>query len=112
EGKLKITDPCGFSTVKIDMTGVRWDTNPNANWLHGIFFPTGSGITISDVNLPTGWIAQDSCTGASCSAQETGGPGFYYDGTTGNSCSECNPTNMDGQPWNNFGQSSMNCSTP
>lgn len=112
DGKLKITDPCGFSTVKIDMTGVRWDTNPNANWLHGIFFPTGSGITISDVNLPTGWIAQDSCTGASCSAQETGGPGFYYDGTTGNSCSECNPTNMDGQPWNNFGQSSMNCSTP
>lgn len=111
DGALVIDDPCGYTTIRVNMANLRYD-QPGANWPHGFFFPTGENITVSNVNLPAGWIAQDSCTGASCSAQDTGGIGFYFDGSTGSSCTECNPFMNDGIPSNNYGQSSMNCSTP
>ncbi|MGB3453044.1 MAG: T9SS type B sorting domain-containing protein [Moheibacter sp.] len=109
-GNLQITDPCGFTTLRIIMSNLRYD-HPGANWPHGFFFPEGENITVTNVNLPGGWIAQTSCTGAPCSAGDTGGVGFYYDGTTGNSCCSGHPNN-DGDPSNNYGQSSMDCSTP
>ena len=109
-GKVVVTDPCGFTTLKITMSNLKYN-QPSANWVHGFFFPEGENITVTDVNLPAGWIPQDSCTGASCSAQETGGVGFYYDGSNGSSCSECNPFTNDGNPSNNYGQSSMSCGT-
>ncbi len=110
-GNLKITDPCGFTTLKITMSNLRYN-QPGANWPHGFFFPEGDNITVSGVTLPAGWIPMASVTGASCSAQETGGSGFYYDGSVGSSCYECNPTTNDGNPSNNYGQSSMSCNSP
>lgn len=109
-GNLQITDPCGYTTLRIVMSNLRYD-QPGANWAHGFFFPEGENITVNNVTLPAGWIAQSTCTGAPCSAQQTGGVGFYYDGTAGNSCCGGAVTN-DGIPSNNYGQSSMNCSTP
>lgn len=109
-GKVVVTDPCGFTTLKITMSNLKYN-QPNVNWVHGFFFPEGENISVTDVNLPAGWIPQDSCTGASCSAQETGGVGFYYDGSTGSSCAECNPFTNDGNPSNNYGQSNMSCGT-
>lgn len=110
DGELVVTDPCGFTTLRVTMNNLRYD-QPGANWAHGFFFPTGENITIANVSLPAGWIYQDSCTGAYCSAGDTGGVGFYYDGTSGQSCCPGN-SNNDGVPGNNYGQSSMSCSTP
>src|SRR5690625_4209940 len=101
-GALVITDPCVFTTVLVSMQILRYN-QPGANWPHGFFFPEGEGVSVTSVNLPAGWIYQDSCTGASCSAQETGGVGFYYDGSTGSSCSECWPSANDGIPNNKYG---------
>lgn len=109
DGALVITDPCGFTTLRITMNNLRYD-QPGVNWPHGFFFPTGDNVTVANVNLPAGWIYQDSCTGATCSAQQTGGVGFYYDANAGSSC--CTPVMNDGIPNNNFGQSSMSCNTP
>ena len=109
-GALVITDPCGYTTLRVTMAGLRYN-QPSANWPHGFFFPANANITVSNVGLPAGWIQMNSVTGASCSAQETGGVGFYYDGSTGSSCTECWPTMNDGNPSNNYGQSSMSCST-
>lgn len=108
---LVITDPCGYTTIRINMTNLRYN-QPSANWVHGFFFPEGDNMTVSNVSLPAGWIPMTTVTGASCSAQETGGVGFYYDGSVGSSCTECFPSMNDGIPSNNYGQSSMNCSSP
>lgn len=109
-GALVITDPCGFTTLRVNMNSLRYN-QPGANWPHGFFFPEEDNISITGVMLPAGWTLFESCVGASCSAQEAGGVGFYYDGT-GSSCSECSPTAGDGIPNNSYGMSSMNCSTP
>ena len=110
-GDLVITDPCGFTTLKITMSNLKY-YKPSANWLHGIFFPDGENIQISDVNLPAGWIPMDTVTGASCSAGVTGGSGFYFDGTSSASwCCTGNP-NYDGDPSNNYGDSSLSCDSP
>lgn len=108
-GNLVITDPCGFTTLRINMTNLQWNQSPGANWFHGVFFPANSGVTITGVVMPTGWSDFASCTGASCSAGETGGQGFYFDGSVGNSCYECNPTFNDGLPFNNYGDLTMDC---
>lgn len=108
-GDLKITDPCGFTTLKIVISNLRYD-HPNVNWAHGFHFPAGESITISQVSLPNGWIPLNSCTGAYCSNQITGGPGFYYDGTNVGQC--CSGPLNDGDPSNNYGQSSMDCGVP
>lgn len=109
DGDLKIIDPCGFTTLRVTMSNLRYD-QPGANWVHGFFFPEGENITVANVNLPAGWIPQLSCTGAPCSAGDTGGVGFYYDGTNSNSCCGSNPNN-DGNPANNYGHSSLDCYT-
>ncbi len=112
DGALVITDPCGYTTLRITMNNLRYN-QPGVNWPHGFFFPTGDNISVANVNLPAGWIYQTSCTGSSCSAQDTGGIGFYYDASAGSSCpGECFPTVNDGIPSNNYGQSSMSCTTP
>ncbi|SMC43344.1 T9SS type B sorting domain-containing protein [Moheibacter sediminis] len=109
-GALVITDPCGFTTLRITMSNLRY-YQPDANWPHGFFFPTGDNVSVANVTLPAGWISQTSCTGASCSAGDTGGVGFYYDGTAGQSCCSGGTVN-DGNPSNNYGQSNMDCNTP
>jgi gliding motility-associated-like protein len=108
-GNLVITDPCGFTTLRINMSNLKWNKDPGTNWFHGVFFPENSGVTISGVVMPAGWSDFASCTGASCSAGETGGQGFYFDGTVGNSCTECYPTMNDGLPFNNYGDDTMGC---
>ncbi len=109
DGKLKILDPCGFSKLRVNITNIRWNQNPGANWFHGIFFPEGSGITIEGIVMPYGWADFPTCTGAYCSAGETGGQGFYFDGTSSNSCCS-GATTFDGIPHNNFGDVDMDCS--
>ncbi|MDX9705637.1 MAG: hypothetical protein RBT46_08025, partial [Weeksellaceae bacterium] len=59
DGNLVITDPCGFTTLRISMNNLRYN-QPNANWPHGFFFPIEENIEITNVNLPAGWITQDS----------------------------------------------------
>lgn len=108
DGDLVITDPCGFTTLRINISNIRWNKEPGANWFHGIFFPLNSGITVSGIVMPAGWADFPSCTGASCSAGETGGQGFYFDGTSSNSCCSGAFAN-DGIPYNNYGDIDMGC---
>src|SRR5690606_23849297 len=107
DGSLVITDPCGFTTLRITMDNLRYN-QPSANWPHGFFFPAGENITVANVDLPAGWIQQNSCTG-SCALNDTGGVGFYYDNETSFTCGCAGIPANDGDPSNNFGQSSMNC---
>lgn len=104
---LVCDDPCGTSTLRIFLSNVRWNQDPGANWVHGMFFPQNPGFTVSAIGLPAGWTAFPTCTGASCSAGQTGGAGFYFDGTTGASC--CSPTLNDGIPNNNYGDILIGC---
>lgn len=110
-GSLVVTDPCGFTTLRVNLSNVRWNQSPGANWMHGFFFPANSGVTISGIVMPAGWSDFPTCTGASCSAGETGGHGFYFDGTSSNSCCS-GATANDGIPHNNYGDIDMDCSTP
>jgi gliding motility-associated-like protein len=110
-GQLVCTDPCGTTTLHIILTNVRWNQTPGVNWIHGIFFPTNSGFTVSAVGLPAGWAAFPGVLGAPCSAAIAGGPGFYYDAVTTNSCC-AGVTPNDGIPGNNWGDGLANCNTP
>src|SRR5690606_33921591 len=110
DGDLVITDPSGFTTLKVTISNLRY-YKPSVNWVHGFFFPDGENITVSNVNLPAGWIPMDTVTGASCSVGETGGAGFYFDGTSSSTCCYGNP-NFDGDPSNNYGDTNMSCDTP
>lgn len=107
--QLVCDDPCGTTTLRILLTNVRWNQQPDDNWIHGIFFPQVPGFTVSGVNLPAEWGAFQSVTGSSCSAGETGGPGFYFDGE-GQSC--CTNTPLDGKPGNNYGDDFIDCPRP
>jgi gliding motility-associated-like protein len=105
---LVCDDPCGTSTLRILLSNVRWNQDPGANWVHGMFFPQNPGFTVSGIGLPAGWTAFPSCTGASCSAQQTGNAGFYFDGTAANSC--CSGATVgDGIPNNNYGDILIGC---
>jgi hypothetical protein len=75
-GQLVCTDQCGTSTLHIVMSNVRWNQTPGVNWIHGLFFPTNSGFSVSAVGLPAGWVALPGGTGAPCSAAITGGAGL------------------------------------
>ena len=85
-GTLVCNDPCGTSTVRINMTNIRWNQTPGINWIHGIFFSGNSGVTVAAVALPLGWAQFNSCVGATCTAQIAGGTGFYFDAVASNSC--------------------------
>ncbi|RYZ36890.1 MAG: hypothetical protein EOP49_32195, partial [Sphingobacteriales bacterium] len=105
---LVCNDPCGTTTLRIVLSDVRWDQNPGANWVHGLFFPQNPGFSVSGIGLPAGWTAFSSCTGASCSAGQTGGQGFYFDGTGSNSCCS-GATAGDGIANNNYGDQLIDC---
>ncbi|MFZ1527501.1 MAG: gliding motility-associated C-terminal domain-containing protein [Ferruginibacter sp.] len=105
---LVCNDICGTTTLRVVLSNVQWNQTPGANWIHGLFFPSNAGVTISAIQMPAGWNSFTSCTGASCSAGQTGGQGFYFDGTSSNSC--CSGASInDGIPNNNFGDVSVNC---
>ncbi|MFC4261809.1 gliding motility-associated C-terminal domain-containing protein [Ferruginibacter yonginensis] len=107
-GQLACTDPCGTTTIRFSITNVRWNQTPGVNWIHGLFFPTNSGFTVTAVGLPAGWAAFSGCTGANCSAGIVGGPGFYFDGTTANACCGSIASN-DGNAGNNYGDAIADC---
>jgi len=107
---LVCNDPCGTTSLRILLTGVEWNQTPGANWIHGLFFPQNPGFTVSSIGLPAGWTSFPSCTGASCSSGQTGGAGFYFDGTASNSC--CSGAAIgDGIPNNNYGDVTIDCGT-
>ncbi len=108
--QLVCNDPCGTTTLRILLTNVRWNQQPDDNWIHGIFFPQTPGFTVSGVSLPAGWGAFQGVTGAPCSAAQAGGPGFYFDGETMAIC--CTNSAMDGDPSNNYGDVNVECGTP
>ncbi len=110
-GNLACVDPCGTTTLRVNIAGVRWNQSPGAEWLHGLFFPVNAGYTLSGINLPPGFITNNTgCTGQ-CPAGTVAGPGFYFDGTGANACCGAVAPN-DNMPCNNYGDVSLNCSTP
>lgn len=110
-GNLTCIDPCGTTTLRVNIANVRWDQAPGAEWLHGLFFPVNAGYTLSGINLPSGFITYNTgCTGG-CPSGITAGPGFYFDGTGGNACCGTVTAN-DNIPCNNFGDVTLNCATP
>lgn len=107
-GVIQCTDPCGFTTVRITLSNVRWSQNPNVNWIHGISFTPGNvTVSVPAFGLPAGWAPFTSSTG-SCSAGITTGTGFYYDGTALQNCCPGTTAN-DGIPGNNYGDQIANC---
>ena len=110
-GNLTCLDPCGTTTLRVNIANVRWNQSPGSEWLHGIFFPANAGYTLSGINLPNGFITYNAgCTGT-CPAGTTAGPGFYFDGTGSNACCGFVFPN-DNLPCNNYGDISLNCATP
>ena len=106
---LVCNDPCGISTLRMVISGVEWNKSPDDNWLHGVFFPVNPGFSVSGIVMPANWNSFASCTGAICSAGQSGGQGFYYDGT-GDDC--CSPVLNDGIPGNNYGDITLDCNLP
>lgn len=111
DGNIVCTDPCGITKLRVIISDIRWDQSPGANWFHGLFFPEGDGVSVSGIVMPAGWSDFPSCTGASCSYGVTGGQGFYFDNTSSNSCCP-EAVELDGIPSNNYGDITMDCSTP
>lgn len=119
-GELVITDPCGFTTLEVYVSGVQWSQSPGANWIHGYHLPENSGIIITapDEWLPEGWATFDGSIGA-CNGK-VGGQGIYFDDSASNSncmhptlnkrCGE-NIVKNDGKPWNNYGDQQIDCGT-
>ena len=107
-GQLVCNNPCDTTKIHVQISNIRWDQNPGANWIHGIFFPANAGFTLSNQVVPAGWFPFPSCTGATCSNGTTGGVGYYFDGTTGNSCCP-GVTLNDGIPNNNYGDVLQTC---
>lgn len=111
DGNIVCTDPCGVTKLRVTVSNIRWDQSPGANWFHGLFFPEGEGVSVTGIIMPDGWAHFPTCTGASCSLGVTGGEGFYFDGTSSNSCCTGASVN-DGIPHNNYGDITMSCSLP
>lgn len=107
---LVCDDPCGTSTLRIVLSNVQWDKDPGDNWIHGVFFPVNPGFSVSGIVMPAGWNSFASCTGAFCSAGQSGGQGFYFDGTASSSC--CAAPANDGLPDNNWGDNTIECGLP
>jgi hypothetical protein len=110
-GALACINPSDTSIVNITVSNLRWDQNPGNNWLHGLFFPTNTGITILNYSLsPASWIYTSGCTGACPTGGGiVGSPGIYFVGT-GQSC--CPGGGSTPTPCDNYGDASMSCATP
>ncbi len=111
DGNIVCTDPCGVTKLRVTVSNIRWDQSPGENWFHGLFFPEGEGVSVTGIIMPAGWSDFPTCTGASCSAGVTGGQGFYFDASSGNSCCSGATVN-DGDPSNNYGDMDMDCGEP
>lgn len=108
-GGIMCTDPCGTTTIKVTISGIKWKKDPGDQWLHGIFLPANSGYTVSGIILPTGFSTYNGgCTGA-CPGGILTGPGFYYDAYAGPTSCCGNATANDGTPCNNYGQTALDC---
>jgi hypothetical protein len=115
-GALACINPNDSSLIELVFTNLRWNQIPDNNWLHGVYFinGTGTGIRIIGNSLTSpNWIFKSTGSLGACptGGQVQGGPGYYFDGT---SASSCCPGNMpfDGLPNNNYGDITLNCSTP
>lgn len=101
---------CDSSKIRITISGIRWSKSPNAEWLHGIFMPASAGFSVNPVSIPAGFITYNAgCVGMCASGSGTnGGPGFYFDNTSGNAC--CGTVvSGDGFPCNNYGDATIDC---
>lgn len=108
-GAIVCNDICGTTTIKVNISNLKWYQGPEAQWLHGIFLPANAGYTVSGINLPPGFISYNGgCTGG-CPTGILTGPGFYFDATGNNSCCTGAFAN-DGIPCNNYGDASLDCS--
>jgi gliding motility-associated-like protein len=108
-GAIVCSDPCGTTTIQVQIDSISWQQQPDAEWLHGIFLPANQGYSVTGINLPTGFITYNAgCTGQ-CPVGISAGPGFYFDATAGNDCCGFIFPN-DGNPCNNYGKTSINCS--
>ncbi len=111
-GAIVCSDQCGSTTVRVDMSNVRWSKTATINWLHGISFTPGNvTVNVPPGGLPAGWDRFSSSTGSSCSSGITTGIGFYFDGTNGNSCCPGNNSG-DNNPSNNYGDVVADCGFP
>jgi gliding motility-associated-like protein len=95
------------------MSNIRWNKQPNNEWLHGIFLPANAGFSVAAITIPAGFIAYNGgCVGTCPSGSgANGGPGFYFDNTFSNACCGTISAN-DGNPCNNYGNTNISCSSP
>ncbi|HNF71228.1 MAG TPA: SprB repeat-containing protein, partial [Chitinophagaceae bacterium] len=109
-GVFQCNNRCDSSKIRVTISGIRWNKSPNAEWLHGLFLPANAGFSVTPVSVPPGFITYNpGCVGTCPSGSGTnGGPGFYFDNTTGNSCCGTVTAN-DGFPCNNYGDVTIDC---
>jgi hypothetical protein len=116
-GALACLNPNDSSLIELVFSNLRWDKNPNDNWLHGIFFINGPGTGIRIIGnslTPPNWIFMSSGSLGACptGGQAQGGPGYYFDGSYQSSCCFNGSNVIDGNPSNNYGDSTAKCSKP
>ena len=109
-GLFTCLNPCDSSTIRVTLSNVKWNKNPNSEWLHGLFLPSNAGFSVAPVFIPTGFIAYNSgCVGLCASGTGlNGGPGFYFDASAQSSCCGT-PVSNDGVPCNNYGDVTIGC---
>jgi hypothetical protein len=109
-GSFTCLNSCDSSTIRVNISNIRWNRNPNLEWLHSLHLPASAGFSVSPISIPSGFITYNlGCTGTCPSGSGiNGGPGFYFDNTSGNSC--CTGTTVnDGVPCNNWGDVTISC---
>jgi hypothetical protein len=111
-GVLVCINPNDSSVIDVTISNIRWNINPDNNWLHGLYLTTGAGVRVIENSLmPPNWVFQNTCIGLCPTGGQTqGGAGYYFDGTTASSCcAGTNPNFFDGNPANNYGDSTAKC---
>ena len=110
-GALVCNNPCDSSRIKFVISNIRFNQQPNTEWLHGMFFPTNAAYRVQAINVAP-FTFFPGCVGTlPCSWGTAGGQGFYYDAISANSCCPGNTPN-DGNPANNWGLSTLTCNSP
>jgi hypothetical protein len=109
---LYIPNICDTTVFYINLSNLRWNRDPDAEWLHGICI---TQPTVIEPFVLTGvtdflWMP-NGCVGQ-CSLATTGPPGYYFDGTTAQSCCPSNQLLIDSIPQNNYGQLNYYCGYP
>ena len=63
-GLFTCLNPCDSSTIRVNISNIRWNKSPNNEWLHGLFLPANLGFSVSPVFIPSGFIAYNvGCVG-------------------------------------------------